>query len=157
MTADPCTETHSKNIVQNVNSLVVHQVANTPVYPIIQVSIRSQKVYIVVDNMSGQSYITDRLVQQLNLKVTKREHSLHVSGFGAEESNIVTHLASIKIQQNENEEILRLNIVKHISKSLPAVDEKILEIWKWLNTQKLSSDFPRPMIYPQILIGLDYL
>ena len=94
-------ETNPKRTLENVNSLIVHQNANIAVYPIIELSIRAQKVYIVVDNMSGKSYITERLVHQLNLKVTKREHSLHVSAFGAEDSNIVTHLASFKLRQDE--------------------------------------------------------
>ena len=135
------------------NALVSHTTADIPVYPLIEIRTKFATVTVALDTMSGSSYITTRLVEQLDLQIKKREHSLHVKGLGGKETQVITYTADFEIENTK----YRLNIIDNICMALPEVGNEILDSWPWLRTQKLSCKFPRSYVSPQILIGLDLM
>ena len=56
--------------------------ANTPVYPVIEIKTKYNKITAVVDTMSVLSYVSNRLVRQLALNLRPIDTPLHVIGLG---------------------------------------------------------------------------
>ena len=135
------------------------KVKHTPVllgdiFPLIYV--KRWQAYLGLDSFSQKSFIKTKLAKSLNLKIFNKSAKLHINGFGNSNENSVHSVSSqyclLKLGGGIT---IELNLVSQIAPELPAVNVNVKEIWKEMNHEKLSCDFPRPTCQIDILLGLN--
>uniref|UniRef100_A0AC35GNG9 Reverse transcriptase domain-containing protein n=1 Tax=Panagrolaimus sp. PS1159 TaxID=55785 RepID=A0AC35GNG9_9BILA len=100
---------------------------------------------VIFDSGSQQSYVSDRIIQQLKLgKVSKEK--INVVGFGAKASSYMSTLVKLQIKTEKCHKEIFANSTKSIATAVPVLYAKCSD----------SNDIKIVYKTPEILIGMDY-
>uniref|UniRef100_A0A914XUL9 Peptidase aspartic putative domain-containing protein n=1 Tax=Panagrolaimus superbus TaxID=310955 RepID=A0A914XUL9_9BILA len=100
---------------------------------------------VIFDSGSQQSYVSNRIIEQLNLEIIGEEKH-NVVGFGAKASSYTSSLVKFKIKTEECYKEVCANSTKCIATTVPVISA----------TNSDSDDVKIEYKTPEILIGMDY-
>jgi hypothetical protein len=104
---------------------------------------RTTETTVLFDSGSQRSYVTRKLIKQLDLPIVQKE-TLNVTGFGGKQSKIRSDLVLFKLKVDDGWTDLYASSTNKIVENVPMIERKDTE------------SFGNNCSTPDILIGMDY-